>query len=138
MATQRGRKSSAALNIVALPTNSTPRISPRPEAPTEVRALFAEIVASCDRTHWRPSDSYLVESYAQAILAERQAYQNIALEGAVTGARVSQWLAVAERATKQIVALSMRLRLSPQSRNDPKTVARRTRNTGQPKPWEES
>jgi len=137
MATQRGRKSAAAMNVVSLPTNSTPRISPRPEASAQVRALFAEIVASVDHTHWRPSDSYLVESYAQAIITERTAYQMIALEGMIIGARTSAWLAVAERATKQIVALSMRLRLSPQSRNDPKTVGRRSRNIGIAKPWED-
>ena len=62
----------------------------------------------------------------------------IELNGAIIGPRVSQWLTVAEKACKQIVALSMRLRLSPQSRNDPKTVGRRSRNAGIPKPWEDS
>jgi hypothetical protein len=132
----RGKKSTAELSIVRLQTNTTPRISPRSEAPAEVRALFAEIVASCPPTHWRPSDTYLVESLAQAILTERAAYQNIALESAVVGARVSQWISVAATSCKQIALLSTKLRLTPQSRSDPKTVGRRSRNAGMPKPWE--
>jgi phage terminase small subunit len=119
-----------------MPVNSTPRISCRHDAPNDVKKLFTEIVASVDRTHWQTADSYLVESYCRAILLERQAYAMIELEGAIVGPRVSHWLTVAEKACKQIVALSMRLRLSPQSRNDPKTVGRRSRHAGERKPWE--
>ena len=63
----RGRKSAASLNIVSMPINSKPRISARADAPAEVKGLFAEIVASVDRTHWQTADSYLVKSYCRAI-----------------------------------------------------------------------
>jgi hypothetical protein len=49
----------------------------------------------------------------------------------------SPWIYVQEKAIRTLTALSMRLRLSPQSRIDPKAVARRDpRMTVNPWEWE--
>jgi hypothetical protein len=47
----------------------------------------------------------------------------------------SPWLVVLEKCQRAVVALSMRLRLSPQSRLDPKTLARQA--PPGPKPWDD-
>src|SRR5215475_8318871 len=56
-------------------------------------------------------------------------------KGAVVKGRVSPWLAIQREAIKAMVALSIRLRLSPQSRIDPKTLGRQQLRRG-PAPWE--
>jgi chaperonin subunit len=55
--------------------------------------------------------------------------------GAVIDGKPSPWITVQEKAVRAMVALSMRLRLSPQSRIDPKTLGRQQGYVG-PKPWE--
>lgn len=133
---KRGRKSLDDLTYVPREASQRERISPRADAPAEVASLFREIVASVDSSHWRPADAHLVEQYAQSLLLARQAYQMLAIEGPVVGARANPWNVVLEKAHRSSVALSMRLRLAPQSRIDPKTVGRASRTAGVPKPWE--
>ena len=84
--------------------------------------LWAEIVSTMPHDHFRASDAPLIEQYAQAISLARQAYANLAEEGSVVAGRANPWLVVLEKAGRSSVALSMRLRLSPQSRMDRKTV----------------
>jgi hypothetical protein len=73
-------------------------------------------VGSCAPEHFVASDRPLLVSYVQATLLSRSAAAAVA-EGA-TGMQV--W----ERATRMQATLATRLRLAPQSRADPKTVAR--------------
>jgi hypothetical protein len=57
------------------------------------------------------------------------AARELAAGGMVTAdGRISPWFAIHERATKSLVALALRLRLSPQARADkaPKTLPRPT------------
>ena len=135
---KRGRKSAAEHQIAALTSGVTAakRIAPRADAPAAVRKVISELVNAVDADHFRPSDWPLLESYARAILLERQAYTELEADGLVVGGRHRIWLTVAEKAGRQIVACSARLRLAPQSRIDPKTVGRRDRNAGAVKPWD--
>ena len=121
---QRGRKSAAALQLGASAAPRKSRINLRVGASDVVKAIIQEIVSSVDADWFRPSDFPLLESYGEAIVLERAAYREIATNGAVVNGRPSPWLNVAEKSTRAIVALSARLRLSPQNRTDPKTAGR--------------
>ena len=121
---QRGRKSAAALQLVPNVGVRKSRISPRAGASDAVKAIVCELIATVDSDWFRLSDGPLLESYAEAIALERQAYREIAIGGPVIGGKISPWVGVAERATRAVVAVSARLRLSPQHRTDPKTAGR--------------
>ena len=116
----RGRKSAAELSVIT-PTGGR-LLRCRPEAPGEVRAVFAKIVADVGADHFRPSDADLVEQYAAAICLAREAYGQLRDEGPVKDGRVSAWQAVLEKTNRASVSLSMRLRLAPQSRLDRKAA----------------
>ena len=65
-----------------------------------------------------------------------QAASALRQHGAVIDGRASPWIVVQEKCVRGLVALSMRLRLSPQARIDAKTLGRQQIDTG-PKPWED-
>ena len=130
---QRGKKSRAGLAIVNV--NGKP---PRPEPPSSLpeaeRAVFVDLVAASDPEHFRSSDLPLLVRYVESIvLADRAASE--LRKGAVVKGKTSPWLAIQREAIKAMVALSIRLRLSPQSRIDPKTLGRQQLRAG-PAPWE--
>ena len=114
------RKSSAAL---AIATPELPRrLAPRSGLSPEVKLIWGELVASMPESHFRITDAPLIEQYAQSIALARQAYSFLNEEGSVVAGRANPWLVVLEKAHRSSVALSMRLRLSPQSRMDRKAV----------------
>jgi hypothetical protein len=77
--------------------------------------LFKQIISNCAHDHFRSSDLPLLCRYVEAsILAERAALQ--LRDAPVVDGKPSPWLPVREKATRELVALSMRLRLSPQAR----------------------
>ena len=61
----------------------------------------------------------------------RRAAIELSEGGAVIGGRASPWLMVQEKAHRAITALSARLRLAPQSRQDSRSAGRKA---GQPVP----
>ncbi len=69
-----------------------------------------------------------------AVLNE-QAARELQRGGAVVDGKPSPWIVVQEKCIRALVSLSMRLRLSPQSRLDPKTVAPQQQFQGPP-PWQ--
>ena len=108
---------------------ATPRIATEPrwlEPPKHLtdaeRSLFVELVEACAPNHFVKSDLPLLTSYVQATLLSRRAV-NTAFDD-------KDSLAIWERATKMQVSLAAKLRLAPQQRADPKTIARNT-----PKPF---
>ena len=127
------RKSAASLSVVAVDGQPF-----RPDPPASLseaeRTIFVDLVAGCDRRHFRPSDLPLLCRYVEAAALGDQAAEQLRL-GAVINGRPSPWITVQEKAVRAMVALSMRLRLSPQSRIDPKTAGRRQEFQG-PRPWE--
>jgi phage terminase small subunit len=126
---QRGRKSAAALSVVRV-DGSSEKLRPRANCSAAVRAIFNEICAQLPSDHFRPTDAPLLEQYCQAIALARQAFEQLEVEGPVIAGRTSPWIVVLEKAHRSSVALSMRLRLSPQQRVDPKTVGRRSAGAG--------
>src|SRR6476646_2961850 len=124
-----GRKSRAELEIVSSVSPIAPaslRIAPRDEAPESVAQIIRDLIANVAPDHFRKTDWPLLESYARAILLEQRAHASLDAEGPVcpkTG-RTNPWLAVAEKTGRQIIACSMRLPLSPQSRLEPRSAGK--------------
>lgn len=132
---QPGRKSAAALAITRPPPRVTRLRPPSSLAEPEAK-LFRQIIANCAHDHFRESDLPLLCRYCEAsVLAERAAQQ--LREAPVVDGRPSPWLPVREKATRELVALSMRLRLSPQARSKGHTlpVKPRTDPGGFGVPW---
>jgi phage terminase small subunit len=86
-------------------------------------AIFRALVASADPTHFRRSDLPLLVEYANACAAAAAAAAELEAGGAVINGRPSPWLIVQEKSVRAMTALSLRLRLSPQSRMDRKIAA---------------
>lgn len=120
---QRGRKSAASFELPHL-AGAELRLSTPPDLTAEEAELFDELVAATSAKHFRVSDVPLLISFVQATLAARA----VARDPAQTKA----W----EGAVRVQAMLANRLRLSPQSRSDPKTVARENYDSGLRKPWD--
>jgi P27 family predicted phage terminase small subunit len=103
-------------------SHDTGRLKPRTGLPPEIKLLWIELVGSMPSDHFRQSDAALIEQFCQSIALARTAYANLNAEGPVVAGRANPWLIVLEKAHRSSVALSMRLRLSPQSRIRRETV----------------
>jgi Phage terminase, small subunit len=126
-----GRKSRAALELVPPVSAINPasvRITPRDETPESVAQIIHDLIANCAPDHFRKTDWPLLESYARAILLEQRAHAHLDDEGPVSqSGKANPWLAVMEKSGRQIIACSMRLRLSPQSRLEPRSAGKQVR-----------
>jgi len=109
------RKSAAELNVVAIEGRAN-RLRPPTTLPQPERDLFAQLVAANAPTHFKVSDVPLLVQYVTAAVLADRAAENLRGEP-VVGGRPSPWLAVFEKTNRAMVALSMRLRLSPQARS---------------------
>jgi phage terminase small subunit len=105
------RKSS---NVVVIDTKQI-RLRPPVDLPQPERDLFVAVVAANPPTHFRDSDLPLLLQYCAAAVLGERAMAELRAAPIVDG-KPSAWLAVFEKASRAMVALSMRLRLSPQSR----------------------
>ena len=131
---QRGRISAAAAsiqNVVALDvTGGSRRLTAPASLNKPEKALFNELVGSCDPRHFVKSDLPLLVSFVQATLLTRQSASKLSTENPKNAA-------VWERAVRVQALLATRLRLAPQARADPKTIARQQRRAAEtgPPPW---
>ena len=80
------------------------------------RELFERIVKQTSPMHFTESDAPLLAAYCQAINLVDLTYQ----DALASPDRLPAW----ERAVKVMSALSVKLRLNPHSRIDPKTLTR--------------
>lgn len=94
------------------------RIAPPGTLSPGAKAIFIHIVGNVDPSHFSPVDLPLLEAYAQSAALATEAAQKLDTEGAVIDGRASPWVNVSATAQKQLVALSARLRICPQSRFD--------------------
>jgi phage terminase small subunit len=92
------------------------RLRPPDDLTPAEKQAFADIVGAVDPKHFAPSDLPLLASYAVAIVQERTANHRLRTEGHVIDGKASPWIVVQEKSHRMVTALSMRLRLSPQSR----------------------
>ena len=114
--TQMPRRSAASLTVVSALVGRRSRLRPPPTLSEPERTAFIDTVSSCKPEHFQMSDMPLLVRYCEAAVLAQQAATQLRVEGAVVGGRVSPWLCVQEKAIRELVALSMRLRLSPQAR----------------------
>jgi phage terminase small subunit len=122
------RKSAEALAIKPDVTGRRPRLKPPAGLDVAAREVFNALVNATDSQHFTNSDLPLLTEYAAACALAREASGHIAEHGAVSDGRVNPWLQVMEKANRAMVALSMRLRLSPQSRYDQRQAFRNSRS----------
>ena len=115
---QRGRKSTANVSAPNL-TGKRPRLTPPSSLNTAERTLFNELVGSC------PPDQFLEKSDAPLLIA----YVQAAVISQAT-AHDPDKIAIWEKSTRMLATLATRLRLAPQARVDPKTLARKQTDTG--------
>jgi P27 family predicted phage terminase small subunit len=102
-----------------------PRVDGRPERLVPPRELSAEalviwrdLVGAVSADHFTRSDAPLLASYCEASALADRAARELAASGPVIDGKASPWLTVQEKQVRAQVALSQRLRLSPQARFD--------------------
>jgi phage terminase small subunit len=112
-----GRKSSAELATSPAYVRPFGRLQPPTDLSEAGRQLFLNLVLGCEPNHFRSSDMPLVTAFVRAALQEQAASAHLEAEGHVIDGKPSPWLAVLGQSQKALVALSHRLRLSPQGRS---------------------
>jgi hypothetical protein len=120
---QRGRRSAADLATLSV-DGTPPRLSAPSSLSKDERTLFAALVNACDPRHFVEADLPLLVSFVQATLMARN--------WANAPSKVTIW----EKAVRVQAMLATRLRLAPQARTDPKTLARQQAQSRQCTPWE--
>jgi hypothetical protein len=103
------RKSAAALSMKPLRSGPT-RLRPPASLSPPARRVFLSIVTNEDAAHFRPSHLPLLVQYCEAVCFADRSAAALRRDDAK-----AIWLVRWEKATRVMVALSMRLRLSPQS-----------------------
>src|SRR5262245_59623711 len=129
------RTSAAARSTVPVDDRPTTRLNPPATLSNSEQSVFKDIVSACDPKHFRISDLPLLSRYCESVVLADEAARELRNGGAVIDGKPSPWLVVQEKSIRAIVALSMRLRLSPQARLDQKTAARMKERRTRP-PWE--
>ena len=112
--TQPGRKTTEAISALSW-IGPPPRLTAPPELTETERRVFADIVGACEPEHFRASDLPLLTAYCRAVVLEQQSAREYA-KAPVVGNQISAWSIVHANALKSMIALSLRLRLSPQGR----------------------
>ena len=109
---RRGRKSQAERDMEPLMHHAEPvPVQPPASLSEPAKAVFLDLVSTCDPEHFEASDVTLLGQYCEAsALAARSA-------SALQAGDVSQ-LAIWEKATRTMSGLALRLRLGPQSRRE--------------------
>ena len=128
MNAKRGRQSAAELSVISIDVARKP-VEPPPGLRPQEAAIFREVVASCDPTHFRKSDvpilaalctaTYLSRFYADQIGEDPTAFKDYV------------------ETTKLVITLSTKLRLTPQARISAKAVGRHEPPREGPAPWEQ-
>ena len=135
---QRGRKSAASYETISV-DGSPDRLQPPDHLSADERRRFTEIVANCDARHFRHSDLPLLCRFVEADALAERAAQELRKNAVLKNGKPNPWLAVQEKNVRTLTALSMRLRLSPQSRIDARAMGRQQpRSTVVPWEWEKN
>jgi hypothetical protein len=123
---QRGRKSAAALGLVCIDTRRKPIDCPAGLLPS-VEEIFKQTVASCAPQHFRPSNVPLLVNFSVAAHLTKF-YSDLIGESPEA---FRHW----EAASKLMLSMATKLRLTPSSRLDRKTVGREEEPRGK-RPWD--
>src|SRR5262249_29885630 len=98
------------------PDGQPERLRPPSNLTEAEREAFIQVISACDRRHFVASDLPLLAAYARAIVADETAAREIRQQGAVVNGKPNPWLVPKRKPHREMVALSLRLRLSPQGR----------------------
>src|SRR5262245_31690285 len=109
---QRGKRSAASFDIVQV-NGKPPRLEPPRSLSKAERKIFLDLVNAADADHFRPYDAILLCRYCEAVVLAERAAKHLR-KIAVFDGKASAWIVVQEKAVRAMIALSMRLRLSPQ------------------------
>jgi P27 family predicted phage terminase small subunit len=109
------RRSAADLAVVR-PPGGFARLRPPSDLRAEEREVWREVVGSCRSDHFQRCDYPLLVRYCENVVLARKAAAALAFEGPVVHGRINPMLTVGEKCDRALVALSMRLRISPQAR----------------------
>jgi phage terminase small subunit len=118
---KRGRQSIAELSVVPI-ESARKRVEPPSDLDPKTEKLFRELVEACHVDHFVKSDIPLIVSYASATLMSHRLFKAAQKNGNEDA--IKAW----ERVCRTQTMLARALRLAPQSRDNPKTVARRFRD----------
>ncbi len=110
------RKSLAALVSDFDVTGRPPRVKPPAGMTTRARLIYLDTVNGLASDHFAPSDIPLLRQFAVACELAEIAEAQLVKDGHVIDGRASPWLTVQEKAHRAQTALSLRLRVCPQSR----------------------
>ena len=119
------RKSAAASMFPSYGNGHLTRLQPGSDMPADAAVVFRHITASTAPGHFVEADRDLLHRYCQAVADARQSDRELVANGFVVDGKPSSWLQIQAQANKAIATLATRLRLSPQSRIDPKTAGSR-------------
>jgi phage terminase small subunit len=101
------------------------RLRPSSELGENEVQVWKQVVGACDPKHFVASDAPLLARYCENVVLARKAAAALAEQGPVMHGRVNPMLVVAEKCDRALVALSMRLRISPQARMRRETTGRK-------------
>jgi phage terminase small subunit len=119
-----------------------PRVDGRPaplplpgDLSPDAAQVWREITKTTQPEHFRPSDVPLLKSYCEACAMADRAAAELAENGAVIDGKASPWLTVQEKSVRAQTSLSLRLRLCPSARTDPKSAGRERVPSSNPPLW---
>ena len=110
------RKSATELAVVPRLADHHRRITAPDGMTPEETALFEKIVEDCHPLHFSQADAALLRSYVQSVLLAELAF----LSAQQSPDALVDW----ERCVRVQAALSVKLRLNPHSRADPRSLTR--------------
>lgn len=95
-----------------------PRLSPPASLGELEKRAFVDLILSLPSSHFRPSDAPLVARWAELVVQCEVAHGEMQAGGMVTSdGKPSAWFVVYQQATRSLLTVSARLRLSPSARS---------------------
>jgi hypothetical protein len=98
------------------PTSTAERLSPPGDLAGPERALFIDLVLSCEPGHFRPSDLPVLTAFCRASTMEKVAAGELAACGYVEDGKVSPWASLLKDAQRAVSNYSRLLKLNPIAR----------------------
>ena len=123
------RRSASSLAVVPMPVRNA-RLPPPASLTRKVAEVWRAVVGSVPASHFALGDAVLIERYCAATVRAHTAEAALRRRGHVitskrTGCPVlSPWVSVLAQAERTIATCARALRLTVQSRRDPKTAGR--------------
>jgi hypothetical protein len=101
-------------NVVAIDTKRI-RLRPPANMPEPERNLFASLIGAHPPSYFQSSDMVLLSQYCAAAVLNEKAAAELRMAPIIDG-KPSPWLPIFEKTNRAVIALSARLRVSPQAR----------------------